>query len=786
MKKLFLLFLICINAFVKAQVHEVAKDLGSYAANFDKGNEEEEAHYNILALQYFLYAYQYDSGNANINFHIGHLYLKHPSKKHLAETYLEKAIMNTSKHYKDFDYKEKHAPLLAFLELGKAYHLDYKFDKALDMYNKYETYLKATDSETFLNIEHYKEQVAYAKQYFANPVKTKSYNLGKSINNEFPDFSPVISADEKTIIFTHRGPVLEKDELDPNDGWIFENVMISSKTDDTFPGNWSKPKPIGSNINSIARHEGSVGLTADGQTLIVYRDDNGDGNLYYSKWNGSEWSLLTAFNNEINSKHWEPSACLSNDGNSLYFVSDRPGGFGGRDIYVCKKLPNGNWAKPKNMGPEINTHFDEESPFLSVDDRVLYFASQGHNSMGGFDIVYVEVMDDGHYSKPKNIGYPINTTDDDLYFVVSPDGKRGYYSSSHEGGEGEKDLYMLEVELPEAKNLVLYKGKVVPAKCDSMPDDLTITLQKSGVDGIYGIYRPSLAGFYSIILKANEKYIINYESNGVSLRTDSVFPNPNLSYQIIEKEIELKPLYLISSGKDTAIIPENFLLITGLHEGFEEKHVKLINIKNQNQPPHVKHKNDLFFHRLLPNSTYVLTVESPKGFFIDTINLDCRFRDTIRISPALKPIVKSETHPSVASMNTNPSNSVVIEKSEAQFIYFFKYNINNIEQEKKEIKDFLDAIRSALDKNMKVEMDITSSASRVPTKKWGSNQRLSKSRLDETKNYIKQALGEEKYSKIKWKKQKSKVDGPAYKNDRDENMQEYEKYQFVELKARMQ
>lgn len=782
MKKIVVAFLL-FSFFSNAQVHEVAKDLGSYPENFNKANEEEEAHYNILALQYFLYAYKYDSSNANINFHIGHLYLKHPSKKHLAEAYLEKAILNTSKHYKDFDPKEKHAPLLAFLELGKAYHLDYKFDKALEMYNKYETYLKATDSETFLNIEHYKEQVGYAKQYYANPVKTKSYNLGNVVNNEFPDFSPVVSADEKTLIFTHRGPVLDKDEPDPNDGWIFENVMISNKEDDSYPGTWSKPKPIGSNINSILRHEGSVGLTADGQTLIVYRDDNGDGNLYYSKWNGNDWSLLTAFNNEINSKYWEPSACLSNDGNSLYFISDRPGGLGGRDVYLCKKLPNGNWSKPRNLGPEINTHFDEESPFLSADDRVLYFASQGHNSMGGFDIVYVEIGEDGHHSKPKNIGYPINTTDDDLYFVVSPDGKRGYYSSSHEGGMGEKDIYMLEVELPEAKNLVLYKGKIVPAKCDSMPDDLTITLQKTNVDGIYGIYRPSAAGFYSIILKANEKYIVNYESNGISLRTDSVYPNPNLSYQIIEKEIELKPLYLVSSGKDTAIIPENYLLVTGLHHGFEEKHVKVFNLKSGAIAPHIKHKNDLFYSKLTPNSRYIVQVESPKGYFADTLNLDCRFRDTIRIEPVLKQALASSQ--TVASSNANTITNSNSESVKADFIYYFKYNINNIEREHNEMKSFLSNIQSALEKNMKVELNITASASRVPTKKFGTNEKLSKSRLNETKEYIKSVLGEELFKRVKWNKQKAKVDGPAYKNDRDANMSEYEKYQFVEIKAQI-
>src|SRR6185369_11165079 len=142
---------------------------------------------------------------------------------------------------------------------------------------------------------------------------------------------------------------------------------------------------------------------------------------------------------------WESHACLTNDGNTIYFVSDRPGGFGGRDIYRCVKLPNGAWSKALNVGPVINTEYDEDGGFMHPDGKTFFFASKGHKTMGGFDIMFSILDEDNKFTEPFNLWHPINTPDDDVFYTTSHDGKRAYFSSAKEGGYGEKDIYMISI-----------------------------------------------------------------------------------------------------------------------------------------------------------------------------------------------------------------------------------------------------------------------------------------------------------------------------------------------------
>ena len=178
-----------------------------------------------------------------------------------------------------------------------------------------------------------------------------------------------------------------------------------------------------------------------------YKNDK-EGSIYYSKLDGDQWSYGYMLGTDpgditdINTQYHEPSACLSPDGNTLYFVSDRPGGFGGEDIYRCVKLPTGRWSKATNLGPTINTEYDEDAPFMHPDGVTLFFSSNGHKTMGGFDIFFSVKSDSGWYP-PQNMGYPINTTDDDVFYVMSSDGKRAYFSSVRPEGLGEQDIYMV-------------------------------------------------------------------------------------------------------------------------------------------------------------------------------------------------------------------------------------------------------------------------------------------------------------------------------------------------------
>lgn len=522
-------------------------DKGSYKKNMTEGNLLRLEENYMTALEYYTFAYHYDSTNANINYCMGLCYLYHPTKKHEAEKYLEKAVKDVTKNYMEDEPAEKRAPALAYFYLAKAYHLDGRLDDAGKMFDMYEAYLKKGDKKGHEDVARFKTMLKYAKQYMKNPKDVKIENMGDSINDAFPDYSPLISADERTLIFTHRGKGnVGGGELAP-DGYPYEDVMVSVRRDD---GHWSTPSSISPYVNTSG-HDGAVGLTPDGQTLIVYRDDLGDGNLYYSTWDGRDWSMPLKYGSNINSKYWEPSACLSRDGNTLYFVSDRPDGFGGRDIYRCVKLPNGQWSLAQNLGPNINTPYDEESPFMSADGVTFYFSSQGHATMGGFDIMFSILGEDGQFSTPINMEYPINSTDDDLYLVASPDNKRLYYASAHEDLKafGEKDIYKITYEGARSNSLALFKGQIKPGPCDSLPDDIVIVVTNKETGELVGNFRPQhKTGTFAVIIPPGSKYTFTYQQGGVDILSEDVFVSNDISYEEIDKGVNLKPHNLCNGG----------------------------------------------------------------------------------------------------------------------------------------------------------------------------------------------------------------------------------------------
>jgi len=191
---------------------------------------------------------------------------------------------------------------------------------------------------------------------------------------------------------------------------------------------WIKATNIGPSLNT-KRHDATVGLSPDGQQIIIYKE----GDLFYSSSNGNNWNEPVAFTKQINSKFWEPSASISADNKAIYFTSDRKEGFGGSDIWMIKKLPDGEWGIAQNLGSSVNTKYDEDAPFIHPDNKTLYYSSMGHNTMGGYDIFKSTLNIDNSWSPPVNMNYPINTTGDDIYLVLTGDGKHGYFSSFRKG-----------------------------------------------------------------------------------------------------------------------------------------------------------------------------------------------------------------------------------------------------------------------------------------------------------------------------------------------------------------
>ncbi|HEU4719372.1 MAG TPA: hypothetical protein VFU15_16120, partial [Bacteroidia bacterium] len=384
-----------------------------------------------MALSYFQEAYKVDSTNANINYKIGICYLHSASEKANSLKYLRVAAKGISRNYDPYDAKSKKAPENTYYYLAQSYHYNYQFDSAISFFETYKAILGNRDPETTKDIDTRIGWANNAKEFMASPLPVTITNLGDSINTQYPDYSPVISIDENTIIFTSR-----RSGDKGIDGQYYEDILIADKKDD---GTWGAAHPISPYINTPT-NEASISLSADGQTLFIYKDDNG-GDIYQSTQMNGQWMTPVPMGGDINSKYWETHACLSADGNTLYFVSDRPGGFGGRDIYRVVKLPNGKWSKALNLGPTVNTPEDEDAPFIHPDQKTLFFSSKGHKSMGGFDIFFTSLNDSGKWAEPINVGYPINTPDDDIFYVTSPDGKRAYFSSVRQGGYGEKDIY---------------------------------------------------------------------------------------------------------------------------------------------------------------------------------------------------------------------------------------------------------------------------------------------------------------------------------------------------------
>lgn len=486
--------------------------------------------------------------NYNVNYKAGRAYLLSFNRKKAALPFLQKAIKgDVSKNYDPISPGERKVPVEVYYYYGKALHLNYDFGKAEE---NYDLFIREAPVKHFLypEAELGIEQIGNARVLVKTPVKFEIENLGSVVNSEYPDYSPVISVDENALFFTSarlRADSSNFGVFDRTTGLHFEDIYVSYKD---RKGTWQEPELL--SINTTG-HNATVNVSVDGQTLYIYKDVNG-GDIYESRLVGETWSEPVPMSDQINSSGWETHLAATPDGQTIYFVSDRKGGFGGRDIYRVHKLPDGKWSKPSNLGPKINTPFDEDAVFISPDNQTLYFSSKGHDSMGGFDIMYSNRGEDGEWSEPINIGYPINTTDDDVFFVTSPDGRRAYYSSFREEGFGEKDIYLIHLPDPQRVNLALLKGTIIPADGDKLPDDIVIYVNNRET-GNSQTYTPrSRDGVFVAILPPCNHYDIVYHINGKVAATDTISISCDLDYQEINRELLLSPLLVSADG--TAII----------------------------------------------------------------------------------------------------------------------------------------------------------------------------------------------------------------------------------------
>lgn len=352
-----------------------------------------------------------DPGNCNILFHCGACCLNIPGSEEQAITYLKEATEGVTMSFKDKSHKEPGAPVLTYFMLGKAYHLNYQFPDALEQYS---TYLEIGTNQDQLQLDYAKLQIEACKRA-AIIVRTHPVFEFQSVLEHFDDdlpscSNPVISGDGNILIFLVDYPSDKK-------------IMMTTRSDDL----WSRPRVINSEIGMVGETY-PTSLSYDGKDLYMVHHFYSHADIFVSHFEGNRWSEAEALGYKVNGRTSENHASISRDGESLYFTSDVRGGSGSFDIYISHLNEKGEWGEPVNLGSTINTSYEEHTPFISSNDSILFFSSQGHASIGGLDVFHSSLQSDGSWSEPENLGYPVNTTGNDLFFNPGWDEMEGYYA----------------------------------------------------------------------------------------------------------------------------------------------------------------------------------------------------------------------------------------------------------------------------------------------------------------------------------------------------------------------
>ena len=391
------------------------------------------------ALPKYLSLLQIFPDNYNLYCRVGQCYLNTPGEKDKSIPWLEAAVKNIDPAYRAGRLSENGAPPDALYHLANAYRIAGNFDKALETYK---LFLKDVDTEKYdTTLVRFQMQSCHnAREMMLKPADVDAINLGAPVNDRFSEFNPVISADENTLLFTRELP-------------FYDAIFWSRKVD----GKWTEPVNMTPQLG-VDQDYYTSSLSPDGRTLLMYRTDTYDGNIYMSRLMGDTWSQVEKLNGNINTKFWESHATLSTDGKRIFFTSNRRESLGGLDIFVSARDSSGNWGPAANLGPEINTIYNEETPFLANNDSTLFFSSRGHYNMGGYDIFRSDLDENGRWSTPVNLGYPLNTTDDDLFFAPLAGGNRGYYGKFSTDGLGRMDIYRCDIYSDANPRMVIAEG----------------------------------------------------------------------------------------------------------------------------------------------------------------------------------------------------------------------------------------------------------------------------------------------------------------------------------------
>ncbi len=491
-----------------------------------------------------------DSENANYNYRLGYSLLQCDPDIEAPIKYLEKASQKTIAHFDASSDKEVNAPFDAIYYYGWALHRAGRVDEAIIAYNKFnEVAQKKNVLRGFSDLR--LQQCEVAKEQIGKPTHDKLKNIGSNINTEGPEYSAVIAIDGSALYFTSRRSWTDSiytNLVDPATDNYLEDIYMSFLD---YDEEWTESFRL-----DFCRHdqnEATVSVSIDERRIYVYNDLTGNGDVYYTDYARGKFNDISPVEKEnINTPSWEPHLMVAPDGNTIFFVSDREGGYGGRDIYQIIKLPDGSWSKPQNLGPQINTPFDEDSPFLAVDNKTLYFASNGPRSMGGFDIFMSIADEDRNWSEPLNLGTPINSTGDDAFYTTTADGFKGYITSFRKGGKGDLDIYEIEHFPPRSNNIAMLKGQIFVLDDQPLPEDISIRVKCLNCEVAHEVqvFPRIRDGVFSSKLEKCKEYELTYTYNN----GETVFHTSKLTTHCLPEYEEIYvPVYLRLD--DMTIVP---------------------------------------------------------------------------------------------------------------------------------------------------------------------------------------------------------------------------------------
>jgi tetratricopeptide (TPR) repeat protein len=514
--------------------------------------------------------------SANYNYRKGFMILNLTGNYVKAIPHFVLATTDIDPNYDMYSSKEKSSPTDAYYHLAQCYHYDENIDLAKENYQKF---LDATKkkSELIPKAQLRIKQCELAKQLMASPVNVRLKNIGQTVNTNFPEYSPVVSLDGSALYFTSRRPWPNGETESFKDLAIDqypEDVYVSFLAEDS---NWMDPIML--NFCLPKRNEATMAVSTNERRIYLYEDSTGNGDIFYTDFYASKFNEITQLKGDkLNTDYWETHAMVSHDQSRIFFSSDRPGGFGGRDLYVSYRQADSSWSKPVNMGPRINTPNDEDSPFVSVDNRQLYYSSNGEKSMGGFDVMVCDLMADNTYSEGRNIGYPFNSTNDDIFYTTTVDGLKGYMTSYRKDGFGEKDIYEIYNDYLGVKSTAIFRGLIKTSDGSPLPEDfaLNFKLMCDACDESeqYRSLFPRLRdGMFLTWIKPCQTYKIAYynASDNQVMHEETFVTDCESDYQEIYRELVLDvPTRSIVIPKDTVLDIEPVLVTT--HKNLEFIH----------------------------------------------------------------------------------------------------------------------------------------------------------------------------------------------------------------------